>query len=426
MTNVPPRVTWVLRSFLDYRVPVFATLDALLGHRLHVVFPDAHSPQRCRQKLAAALGDRAIEMTGEKRLGTSRPSRDFANRSWCLSYQPGLLAAIQATRPDVLIGDGFFQWSLPALLHSVLHRVPLVVCYERTHHTERDAQWYRTAYRRLAARCIGSVCCNGSLSRDYTQELGVPADRITTGFMVADSEQLARRVAAVTRNQRDELRSTLAVGRRCFLYVGQLIRRKGIFQLLSAWKMFEASHHDSATLVLVGDGPEREKCLKLIATFGLRQVRVVGAVDYDQIAPYYAAADVVVMPTLEDNWSLVVPEAMACGLPVLCSKYNGGWPELVHGGVNGWVFDPADRADLIGALAKTMQNEDRLSAMGHRSMEIAADFTPQTAAQAILSACHLALQRRGIQRARKGEPGLKLHLHSHLRRVHSGGSASIR
>ena len=56
------------------------------------------------------------------------------------------------------------------------------------------------------------------------------------------------------------------------------------------------------------------------------------------------------MPTLEDNWNLVVPEAMACGLPIACSIYNGCYPELVHEGINGKLFGPLKEKTIIEAL----------------------------------------------------------------------------
>jgi glycosyltransferase involved in cell wall biosynthesis len=123
-------------------------------------------------------------------------------------------------------------------------------------------------------------------------------------------------------------------------------------------------------------------------------VRFIGHVAYDQLAPLYTAADVFVMPTLEDNWSLVVPEAMACGLPVLCSVYNGCWPELVHHGRNGWTFDPLDTAQLAKLLNYCAASVSELPAMGAASRDIIAQQTATTAAQSILDACHIALASR--------------------------------
>ena len=52
--------------------------------------------------------------------------------------------------------------------------------------------------------------------------------------------------------------------------------------------------------------------------------------ELQELYKYYALCDVFIMPTLEDNWCLVIPEAMACGKPVACSIYNGGHYELVQ------------------------------------------------------------------------------------------------
>lgn len=56
------------------------------------------------------------------------------------------------------------------------------------------------------------------------------------------------------------------------------------------------------------------------------------------------------MPTIEDNWSLVIPEAMACGLPVATSIYNGCYPELVKKDINGYVFDTYKQETILDAL----------------------------------------------------------------------------
>ena len=392
--NSPPRVTWVLRSFLDYRVPVFAALDKLINGQLHVVFPDTQTPQRCRDKLRAVLGERAVELTGEKSIGTNKPSRGFANSSWVVPYQPGLLRAIQETAPDVVVGDGFFQWSVPALIYRLRHGVPFVVCYERTAHTERRAQWYRRWYRKLASRFVDAACCNGILSKEYTQTFGIPPNRITTGFMAADSHQLAQRVAVVTDRQRKRLCEQHRVEGVTLLFVGQLVPRKGVQELLCGWREFENQHAGDATLLIVGEGDGRAEYERYTAANGLKNVRFVGAVDYDQIAPYYAAADVVVMPTLEDNWSLVVPEAMACGKSVLCSKYNGAWPELIDQGANGWLFDPLQVESVTACLAELVACRAELAQMGQRSLEIVANFSPESAALAILKASQLAIEYR--------------------------------
>ena len=109
-----------------------------------------------------------------------------------------------------------------------------------------------------------------------------------------------------------------------------------------------------------------------------------GGIDYSIIYKYYAISDVFIIPTLEDNWSLVVPEAMACGLPIACSIYNGCHPELVHKDNNGITFDPLDQESVTNAL-HYFHTVD-LKQFGKRSIEIEKDFNPHNTALNVLRA----------------------------------------
>jgi glycosyltransferase involved in cell wall biosynthesis len=390
--NNRKRVTWVRRSVLDYRIPVFKALDEALGSGLSLVYSRDHTPARVRDKLSGTLGERAIGLAGEKTLGFST-SGGFANRGVSLMYQPGVLKQIRQTAPEVLIGDGFSSWTSFALLYKLRNRLPLVVCYERTFHTERNVQWYRKIYRRSVLKFIDAMCCNGIQSVEYTRSLGMPPFKITMPNMAADTQGLELASSAVTPEEKAETQRSWNARGLVYLYVGNLIPRKGLQYLLEAWAMMEQAYGDEATLVLVGQGPEKAALERQADSLALRNVRFAGAVDYDSLSRCYASADVFVIPTLEDNWSLVVPEAMACGLPVLCSKYNGCWPELVHPDRNGWIFDPLNGNDLFYCMERCLKNKSRLLDMGRNSREIVTGFTPDIAVKSILKAVDIAQVR---------------------------------
>lgn len=391
------KIAYVGRSFFDYRVPVFAALDKLSGGGLHLFFSKEVTPPRVCQKIKNILGDRSLGFCGELCLGPKVIS-DFANTKIRFVYQPGLLRAISQFSPSVIITDGFFQWAGMALLYRFIHGTPLVVCYERTFHTERNAQWYRTLYRKAVLPLVDAMAVNGRLCAEYVQWLGMPIERLTLGHMVADTAGLQQAAAAVTEEERQSLRSRWGEPEVVFLVVAKLIRRKGISQLLTAWSLGEPAWRRKAALVVVGDGPEKSNLLAQTRAAGLRSVYFEGAVDYDRIASYYAAADAFIIPTLEDNWSLVVPEAMACGLPILCSKYNGCWPELVQE-KNGWVFDPLDPNDTLQVLKESIAQGPRLPLMGQESQRIIAGHTPRHAAESIFQACQIALRRHSIRKS---------------------------
>jgi glycosyltransferase involved in cell wall biosynthesis len=69
---------------------------------------------------------------------------------------------------------------------------------------------------------------------------------------------------------------------------------------------------------------------------------------------FYQENDVLVFPTLSDEWGLVVNEALACGVPVLGSTYSQAVMELVHDGINGWVFEPDSDNSTTAALDRMM------------------------------------------------------------------------
>lgn len=387
------RITWVNPAFGPYRIPVYRELDAVSGGGLHVICSARRTGEDRVEALRAAIGDRGIALRGE-RLGNVGGRSGYANQGVRVPYQPGLLRAILSTRPECLIGEGFFQWTPAALAASVHRRIPLVVAYERTGHTERRAGRMRLLYRRLVCRAVDTIVCNGTQSRDFcTHALGVPAERIFTGAMAADTAFMA---GGDTAAEPEGLRG---LPRPRFLFAGRLVAAKGVHELVAAWSRAAATHPDIGSLVLVGDGPERARVEQAVRARSLRSVHLVGAVDYREMPQYYAACDALVMPTLEDNWSLVVPEAMAAGKPVICSRYNGCWPELVHDGENGWVFDPLDIQGAAGVLLRAAESRDALAGMGQASRRIISPFTPARAAGAVYAACESAVRhRRGAPR----------------------------
>lgn len=385
------KIAWVTRSFLDYRIPVFREVDALTNGGLYLSWSGDYVPESVTAKAVATLGDRAFPLTGEAKVG-SEDQHHMANRNVSFRWQPGLMKHIRALDPDVLVCDGFFKWTLPALLHRVRHGTPLVIAYERTRHTERNAQGLRTLYRKGVVRMTDAMDCSGQLCKDYTvEDLGMDPARITMGHMSADTEGLQAAVDAISAEQITALRDRYGLRGTVFLYVGRMDDRKGVRELLAAWRSAGLGP-DQASLLLVGDGPLREDLTAGSADLG--NVVFAGRIPYDEIAPYYASADAFVISTLEDNWSLVVPEAMACALPILSSTYNGCWPELVRA-ENGWTFLPEDSPGFAQVLQQAAaKGRDGLAAMGQASRALVRQYGPENAARSIVEACEMAIAHR--------------------------------
>ena len=140
-------------------------------------------------------------------------------------------------------------------------------------------------------------------------------------------------------------------------------------------------------LLIIGNGSLFEK---FTFQYGkIDTISFLGEIDYSQIYKYYAISDVFVIPTLEDNWSLVVPEAMSCKLAIASSIYNGCYPELVHEKINGKLFDPLERKSIKEALS--FFHSVNLESYGKSSAEIVQKYNPRQTAENILEAINLTI-----------------------------------
>lgn len=376
------KILWLCRWFGNYRIPVYKELNRLTNGNFYMAYSrDAVTPL-VNEQMKEALGDNAIALEKEKHIIIGKPDSNFANSYIDIPYQSGLLSAISKVNPDIIISDGFFQWTFAAVLKSFRRKV--CVFYERTAFVERNAPKWRVIYRKLIGKFVDGFLINGQLTRDYLDEMGFADKPKVEGCMVADCEGLSKAVESCPESVKSELKREIGINENglTYIFVGQLVERKGIKELLSGWVEHIKNYPDD-NIIIAGEGvlgAELKEKYKYEDS-----IKFVGQVSYDHIAEYLAISDVSVMPTLEDNWSLVVPEAMACGKPVATTPYNGCHVELIDEGNNGYVFDSLETSSVVKMLGAF--HDADLSKMGRRSKEIIANYTPASAANGIFKLC---------------------------------------
>lgn len=378
------KILWISPWFGNYRIPVYENLNRLSNGNFYIICSQENTTDLVREKLKASLGDHAIIMSGEKRTTMGNEESDFANCALVIKRQPGLYKAVKAVKPDVVITEGFGGWAPAGIRYAVLHRKKLCMFYERTAYVERNSPKWRSWYRRIVGIPVDYFLINGTLTEQYLNDgLHFKKTPKVRGCMCADSFGLAKAVAAVTTEEKDALKQELQLKQGLtYLFVGQMVERKGIKELLTVWKK-HIDHHPSDNLVVIGKGILLDTMKEIYDRYP--SVHILGGINYDLLYRYYALCDVFIMPTLEDNWCLVIPEAMACGKPVASSIYNGGHYELVKGGENGFCFDPLKPESILEVLEKFHHVD--LEKMGKRSVEIESQFSPDKAAYRIFEAC---------------------------------------
>jgi len=126
-----------------------------------------------------------------------------------------------------------------------------------------------------------------------------------------------------------------------------------------------------AKLLLVGDGPERDRMERLCRTLGTcEDIRFLGKLE--AVEEVLSVADLFVMPSEKESFGLAALEAMACEVPVLSSN-AGGIPELNLHGVTGFVCEVGDVEDMT-EKALTILDESRLPGFKERALERAKEF----------------------------------------------------
>jgi glycosyltransferase involved in cell wall biosynthesis len=142
------------------------------------------------------------------------------------------------------------------------------------------------------------------------------------------------------------------------LFVGNIIKAKGIFDLLDAIKIIrklDQNIYQKISWVIVGKGADMEEFKKRLNTFNIiNDIKVVGQVPHEKISKYMKNADFVILPSWSEGLPATLVEAMGCGLPIIATKV-GGIPEIINKDI-GILVDPKNPEELakgiINAISK--------------------------------------------------------------------------
>ncbi|MDC0302592.1 glycosyltransferase [bacterium] len=235
--------------------------------------------------------------------------------------------------------------------------------------------WKEFLKRRLVGR-FDSALCGGTPHRAYLEKLGMPLERIFDRYDVVDNDRF-RMAADRVRADASPFQNLpgLEDKRPFFLASSRFIERKNLPRLMTAFADYRMRIPEGWRLVILGTGPDEELLRKQALDEVIPDVTFAGFQQFETLVAYYAMAGAFIHPALQEQWGLVVNEAMACGLPVLCSSTVGACHDLVLDGENGFRFEPGSVKSIRDALEATSSSGDR-EAMGRRSLEIIADWTP--------------------------------------------------
>jgi glycosyltransferase involved in cell wall biosynthesis len=173
-------------------------------------------------------------------------------------------------------------------------------------------------------------------------------------------------------SDRLEARSALGLpaGKTIVLFVGQIIERKGVADLIRAWALLTPQRQDGAELVLVGDDLEGKgqyrTAMEQLATSLNCPVRFVGF--QNPTDPWIKAADVVVLPSHVEPLGLAIMEGMSYGVATLGAT-TGGIPEMIVPEETGLLVSPGKPDQLAAALARLLGDEVLRARLGRNGRQ---------------------------------------------------------
>jgi glycosyltransferase involved in cell wall biosynthesis len=318
--------------------------------------PASHAPSLADFLAARGHGVEVVTTADAEPAARPYPVRWAPRRSRFRHLRAALLVRGAARRADVVYATSMIR---RAALAARLARRPLVVklvsdeVFERAmrsggytgtldefQHLGGSARTRALrAARNAALRSARHVFCPSGYLRDVARGWGLDSRRVSVLPNPApELPDLPPREAL-----RDELRLDGAV----LVFAGRLGPQKALGDALDALAAV-----DGVSLVVAGDGPEREALERRTAELGLAaRVRFLGSVPRERVLRLFRAADASVLPSAWENFPHTVVEALAVGCPVIATAV-GGVPEVVRDGENGLLVPPHDSAALAAAIAR--------------------------------------------------------------------------
>jgi glycosyltransferase involved in cell wall biosynthesis len=269
---------------------------------------------------------------------------DVIHAHWAIPTGP---AAVQAAR----------RVGLPSVI--TMHGGDVYVNPEQGY--DFPTRWYVKPALRWTLRHAGALTAITEDCRRHALRAGAPAESIHLVFNGTDLRRFSP--APGGRDAGDS-----PYGRHMIFACRQLFPRKGIRFLIEAAARLKPRFPD-LKVVVAGDGFERPELIHLAESLGIADdVTFLGWVANTDLPPYYRAAAVSVIPSLEEGFGIPAAEAMGCETPVVASD-AGGLPEVVQDGVTGLVVPRGDTAALAEAIGSLLADPDRRLAMGRAGRE---------------------------------------------------------
>lgn len=205
--------------------------------------------------------------------------------------------------------------------------------------------------KKMILKTLRKACNIVVISNDLKEKIkacGISEDKVFVIYIGVD-----RDIFYPVEKHEAKRRLGLPVKEKIILFIGNLVKIKGLKYLLEAIRLFK---NPSLKLYIIGSGGLRNSLKRTIHYLGLQEkVVMAGACAHERIPLWINASELVCVPSIMEGQPNVILESFACGVPVVASRV-GGIPELITDKGQGILAQPADAFSLKSALAEALSH----------------------------------------------------------------------
>lgn len=340
------KVIVTYRVLQHWRIPVFKELSGRFD--LLVL----HSSGCSGTKL---INSKDASGVNHKVLKTISFKIKVSGRIAVVLFCPFLVYNLIKKKPDVILAEGgsnFFN-NIFVFLYGLFFKVP-IVWWTLGEIPGRKYSHLGTLYRKmivLMEKKSAALIGYSTVAMHYFDRMGYPKQKCFKAVNCVDTDKIINKKVSITK--KDALLKDLSLrdSNKIVLFVGALIPEKRIDRLLRAFSS-TVGKCEEARLIIIGDGPQRDALRALSDNLNLsKKVFFMGKI-IDEVSSYFSLADVFVLPGLG---GLAISEALAHGLPVICTIGDGCEVDLVINGETGFRIQGKSEEDYVSGISNAIQ-----------------------------------------------------------------------
>jgi glycosyltransferase involved in cell wall biosynthesis len=291
-----------------------------------------------------------------------------------MQLNPSVFFKIKKEKPDIVMSIAFWFPSLYMALFKKMFGYKFIILTDAIYESEKNNSNIRKFIRKIIAKKVDLFVAGSEQTVDYLKNT-FPNVKIENSTQTIDVVKWIDGIKNLSSKEILRKELNLPNDKVILLSIGSFIELKNLDKLIEIALLIE-----ECCLVIIGEGVLKstyEKKIKL--NNASSKIKLISKKQGDALKKYYKASDIFVFPSLKDTFGYVVVEALASGLPVVCSQ-NSGVSSVIKEGVNGYIIDPEE--NFINTIYDTILNLPKLSANAIDSIK---DLTFENRAKEFMS-----------------------------------------